>query len=115
MALYTARLARGGNGRSQLIMSLVVIVVIVVLTAAGATLVVLLDDRSADPLDLLLLLLRLLRVRLRVGRQPVLPVLDRVEDSLLLVLVHLVAHAGVVARPLNRRLHRVQVVVERVA
>merc|ERR1719456_1341486 len=46
--------------------------------------------------------------------EPILAVLDRVEDRLLLVLVHLVAHARVVARALDRALHRVEVVVERV-
>merc|ERR1719182_366595 len=102
--------------RSQLIVSLLVVVIVVIIpTTTSAALVVLLDDRAADALDLLLLLLRLLGVRLRVRREPVLAVLDRVEDRLLLVLVHLVAHPGVVAAALDRALHRVEVVVEGVA
>merc|ERR1719379_2872896 len=64
------------------------LVVRLVGTTTGA-LVVLLDDRGADALDLLLLLLDLLSVGLRVAREPVLPILDGIIDGLLLVLVHL--------------------------
>ena len=73
---------QSGAGRLQLVVRLVVIIIVIVVgaTAAAATLVVLLHDRGADALDLLLLLLGLLRVSLRVGREPVLAVLDRVED-----------------------------------
>merc|ERR1712146_212832 len=114
--LYTARTQRPRHDQHlQLVVRLVVVVLVLVVAATAAALVVLLDDRGADALDLLLLLLRLLRVSLRVGREPVLTVLDRVIDRLLLVLVHLVAHTRVVAGALDRGLHRVEVVVERVA
>merc|ERR1719502_659009 len=96
-------------------MRFIVVVVIIVGRAPGATLVVLLDDWGADALDLLLLLLNLLRVGLRVGREPVLAILDGIVDGLLLVLVHLLPEALVVAGPLNRGLHRVDVSVESVA
>merc|ERR1711934_627888 len=97
-------------------MRLVIVVLIVVsASAAGAALVVLLDDRGADALDLLLLLLDLLRVGLRVAREPVRAILDGIVDGLLLVLVHLLPEALVVAGPLKRGLHRVDVSVESVA
>merc|ERR1719185_41035 len=97
-------------------MRLVIVVFVVVSASAAArSLVVLLDDRGADALDLLLLLLDLLRVGLRVARQPVLPILDSIVDSLLLVLVHLLPEALVLARTLNRGLHGVDVSVERIA
>merc|ERR1719213_1094582 len=98
-------------------MRLIVIVLVVIPTSAAAAgaLVVLLDDRRADALDLLLLLLDLLRVGLRVARQPVLPILDGIVDSLLLVLVHLLPEALVIARTLNRGLHGVDVSVESIA
>merc|ERR1719506_1670076 len=101
---------------SELVMRLVVVVFIVIrAAAAGAALVVLLDDWGADALDLLLLLLDLLRVGLRVAREPVLPILDGIVDGLLLVLVHLLPEALVVAGTLNRGLHRVDISVESVA
>merc|ERR1711988_791244 len=97
-------------------MRLVVVVLIVITSATTSTaLVVLLDDRRADSLDLLLLLLDLLRVGLRVTREPVLPILDGIVDGLLLVLVHLLPEALVLARPLNRGLHGVDVSVESIA
>merc|ERR1719213_405651 len=98
-------------------MRLIVIILVVIPTSAAAarSLVVLLDDRGADALDLLLLLLDLLRVGLRVARQPVLPILDGIVDGLLLVLVHLLPEALVVAGSLNRGLHGVDVSVESVA
>merc|ERR1711937_845693 len=96
-------------------MRLVVIVLVVIRSAATTALVVLLDDRGADALDFLLLLLDLLRVSLRVAREPVLPILDGIVDRLLLVLVHLLPEALVVAGPLDRRLHGVDVSVESVA
>merc|ERR1711939_445141 len=71
---------------SELVVRLVVVVFVVIRAAAAATLVVLLDDRGADALDLLLLLLDLLRVSLRVAREPVLPILDGVVDGLLVIL-----------------------------
>merc|ERR1719230_1317815 len=89
-------------------MRLVVVIVVVIRTAAAGTLVVLLDDRRADALDLL-------RVGLRVAREPVLAILDGIVDGLLLVLVHLLAEALVVARSFNGRLHRVDVPVKGVA
>merc|ERR1719460_2858041 len=101
---------------SELVVRLVVVILIVVATGAPtAALVVLLDDRGADALDLLLLLLDLLRVGLRVAREPVLPILDGIVDGLLLVLVHLLPEALVVAGTLNRGLHRVDISVESVA
>merc|ERR1719194_30348 len=100
---------------SELVMRLVVVVFVIIRATAARALVVLLDDRGADALDLLLLLLDLLRVGLRIAREPVLPVLDGIVDGLLLVLVHLLPEALVVAGPLNRGLHRVDVSVESVA
>merc|ERR1719506_538471 len=100
----------------ELVMRLVIVVFVVIgATTAAAALVVLLDDRGADALDLLLLLLDLLRVGLRVAREPVLPILDGIVDGLLLVLVHLLPEALVVAGTLNRGLHRVDISVESVA
>merc|ERR1719506_1002879 len=100
----------------ELVMRLVILVFVVIsATTAAAALVVLLDDRGADALDLLLLLLDLLRVGLRVAREPVLPILDGIVDGLLLVLVHLLPEALVVAGALKRGLHRVDVSVESVA
>merc|ERR1719191_1908433 len=86
---------------------IVVLVVVVSASAAARSLVVLLDDRGADALDLLLLLLDLLRVGLRVARQPVLPILDGI--------VHSLPEALVLARTLNRGLHGVDVSVESIA
>merc|ERR550514_157279 len=100
---------------SELVMCLIVVIFVVIRATTAAALVVLLDDRGADALDLLLLLLDLLRVSLRVAREPVLPILDSIVDGFLLVLVHLLPEALVVAGPLNRGLHRVDVSVERVA
>merc|ERR1719506_1930897 len=101
---------------SELVMRLVVVIFVVIRAAAAAgALVVLLDDRGADALDLLLLLLDLLSVGLRVAREPVLPILDGIIDGLLLILVHLLTEALVVAGPLNRGLHGVDVSVESVA
>merc|ERR1719387_2552148 len=96
-------------------MRLVIVVLVVIRGAAAGALVILLDDRGADALDLLLLLLDLLSVGLRVAREPVLAILDGIVDGLLLVLVHLLPEALVVAGPLNRGLHRVDVSVESVA
>merc|ERR1711988_1721043 len=121
---WAAWLKKCASGRSassrsasELVMRLIIVVLVVIPTSAAAAgaLVVLLDDRRADALDLLLLLLDLLRVGLRVARQPVLPILDGIVDSLLLVLVHLLPEAFVLARTLNRGLHRVDVSVESVA
>merc|ERR1719194_25346 len=100
---------------SELVMRLVVVVFVVIRATAAGALVVLLDDRGADALDLLLLLLDLLRVGLRVAREPVLPILDGVIDGLLLILIQLLTETLVVARALNGRLHRVDVAVESVA
>merc|ERR1711988_773139 len=95
-----SRRSASSRSASELIMRLIVVVIVVVPTscAAAGALVVLLDDRRADALDLLLLLLDLLRVGLRVAREPVLPILDGVVDGLLLILVHLLAETLVVAR-----------------
>merc|ERR1719194_326160 len=100
---------------SELVMRLVVVVFVVIRATAAGALVVLLDDRGADALDLLLLLLDLLRVGLRVARQPILPILDGVIDRLLLILIHLLTETLVVARSFNGRLHRMDVAVESVA
>merc|ERR1719460_127559 len=100
----------------ELVVRLVIVVVVVgALATTAAALVVLLDDRGADALDLLLLLLDLLCVSLRVAREPVLTILDRVVDGLLLILVHLLTETLVVTRALNGRLHRVDVPVKGVA
>merc|ERR1719395_262857 len=100
----------------ELVVSLVVVVLIVIVATTGTgALVVLLDDRAADALDLLLLLLDLLRVRIRVRGQPILAVLDRIVHGLLLVLIHLLTEALVLAGAFHSRLHGVKVVVERVA
>merc|ERR1719379_1136813 len=69
---------------SELVVRLVVVVLIVIGSTTTGALVVLLDDRGADALDLLLLLLDLLSVGLRVAREPVLPILDGIIDGLLL-------------------------------
>merc|ERR1719388_348209 len=47
--------------------------------------------------------------------EPVLAILDGIVDGFLLILVHLLAKALVVARALNGGLHRVDVAVEGVA
>merc|ERR1719311_908416 len=113
----SAKFTANGQSASELVMRLIIVVLVVIPTSAAAAgaLVVLLDDRRADALDLLLLLLDLLRVGLRVARQPVLPILDGIVDSLLLVLVHLLPEALVLARTLNRGLHGVDVSVESIA
>merc|ERR1719194_117953 len=100
---------------SELVMRLVVVVFVVIRATAAGALVVLLDDRGADALDLLLLLLDLLRVGLRVAREPILPILDGIVDGLLLILIHLLTETLVVARSFNGRLHRMDVSVESVA
>merc|ERR1719194_289767 len=100
---------------SELVMRLVVVVFVVIRATAAGALVVLLDDRGADALDLLLLLLDLLRVGLRIAREPILPILDGIIDRLLLVLIHLLTETLVVARSFNGRLHRMDVAVESVA
>merc|ERR1719311_392929 len=113
----SAKFTANGQSASELVMRLIIVVLVVIPTSAAAAgaLVVLLDDRRADALDLLLLLLDLLRVGLRVARQPVLPILDGIVDSLLLVLVHLLPEALVLARTLNRGLHGMDVSVESIA
>merc|ERR1719426_535983 len=94
---------------------IVVVLILIVTTASTRALVVLLDDRAADALDLLLLLLDLLRVRIRVRGKPILAVLDRIVHGLILVLIHLLTEALVLAGAFHSRLHGVEVVVERVA
>merc|ERR1719193_409864 len=78
--------------------------------AAGA--VVLRDDRGADALDLLVFLLDLLGVGLRIRIQPRLAVLQRVHDLLLLLGIHLLAEALVLAGALRGGAHGVDVAVE---
>merc|ERR1719160_679729 len=108
-------LARGHVGLKLVVRLIIVILVLIITTTATGALVVLLDDRAADALDLLLLLLDLLRVRIRVRGEPVLAVLDRIVHGLLLVLIHLLAKTLVLTGAFHGRLHGVKVVVERVA
>mmetsp|Transcript_105074 Transcript_105074/g.336267 ORF Transcript_105074/g.336267 Transcript_105074/m.336267 type:complete len:155 (-) Transcript_105074:726-1190(-) len=79
---------------------------------AAALAVVLGDDRRADALHLLVFFLDLLGIRLRVGVQPRLAVLERVKDLLLLLGIHLLGQALVVTRALSRAPHGVDVAVE---
>mmetsp|Transcript_65145 Transcript_65145/g.169278 ORF Transcript_65145/g.169278 Transcript_65145/m.169278 type:complete len:661 (-) Transcript_65145:54-2036(-) len=81
-------------------------------TASATLAVVLGHNGGADALHLLVLLLDLLGIRLRVRVQPGLAILEGVHDLLLLLLVHLLAQALVLARPLSRRPHGVNVAVE---
>merc|ERR1712187_759909 len=97
---------------SQLIMGLL-LVLITTTAAAGATLaIVLRDDRGADALNLLVLLLDILGVRLWVRVQPGLSVLQGVHDFLLLLRVHLLAQTLVVTGALGGRAHGVDVAGE---
>merc|ERR1719401_2981337 len=100
---------------SQLVMRLVLVLLTACITAAtttAASTVVLRHDGRANTLDLLVLLLDLLRVGLRVRVHPRLAVLESVHDLLLLVGVHLLAEALVVAGALRGAAHRVHVAVE---
>merc|ERR1719253_1604707 len=97
--------------RSELIVSLL-LVLVGGTTAGAAGAVVLGHDRRADALDLLVLLLDLLGVRLRVGVQPGLAILERIHDLLLLLGVHLLAKALVVAGTLSGAAHGVDVAIE---
>merc|ERR1719215_2096746 len=98
---------------SELIVSLLFLLLARTGTAAAATSAVVLGDNGcADSLDLLVLLLDLLSIRLRVGVQPGLTILQRVQDLLLLVGVHLLAQALVVTRALGGGPHAVDVAIE---
>merc|ERR1712187_541990 len=82
-------------------------------TAASAALPIIFGyNRSADAFHLLVLLLDLLSIGLRVRVEPGLAILQRIHDFLLLLRIHLLAQALVVARPLGRRSHRVDVTVK---
>jgi len=89
--------ARTESSRLQLVVGLVLVLAGVVTAAAAAGAVVLGDDRGADALHLLVLLLDLLRIRLGVGVEPGLAVLESVHDLLLLLGVHLLAQALVLS------------------
>merc|ERR1719401_2287495 len=100
---------------SQLVMRLVLVLLTACVTAATTTTastVVLRHDGCADALNLLVLLLDLLRVGLGVRVHPRLAVLESVHDLLLLVGVHLLTEALVVAGALRGAAHRVHVAVE---
>merc|ERR1719197_2257577 len=86
---------------------------IFITAAATATrTVVLRDDGRAHTLNLLVLFLDLLCISLRIRVQPRLPILDRIHDFLLLVLVQLLTEALVVARTLGGGAHRVQITIK---
>merc|ERR1719442_226507 len=106
-------LARTPLRHSQLVVGLLLVLLG---TAAHATpaaaAVVLGDDGGADALHLLVLLLDLLGIGLGVGVHPGLALLERLHDLLLLLLLHLLAEALVVAGALRGGAHRVQVAVE---
>merc|ERR1719401_1167965 len=100
---------------SQLVMRLVLVLLTACVTAATTTTastVVLRHDGCADALNLLVLLLDLLRVGLGVRVHPRLAVLESVHDLLLLVGVHLLTEALVVAGAFRGAAHRVHVAVE---
>merc|ERR1712187_174050 len=102
------------NAPSQLVMRLILVLLTTRVTAATSTAstIVLRHDGCANALDLLVLLLDLLRISLRVRVHPRLAVLESVHDLLLLVGVHLLAEALVVAGALRGAAHRVHVAVE---
>merc|ERR1719190_142838 len=95
-------------------MRLILVLLTACVTAATTTTstVVLRHDGCANALNLLVLLLDLLRVGLRVRVHPRLAILESVHDLLLLVGVHLLAEALVVAGALRGAAHRVHVAVE---
>mmetsp|Transcript_109647 Transcript_109647/g.340299 ORF Transcript_109647/g.340299 Transcript_109647/m.340299 type:complete len:677 (+) Transcript_109647:253-2283(+) len=82
--------------------------------ASAARTVVLGHDGRADALDLLVLLFDLLRICLWVRVHPRLAVLERIHDLFLLVSVHLLAEALVLAGAFGRGAHGVDVAVERI-
>merc|ERR1712176_877720 len=81
-------------------------------SATAALAVVLRHNGSADAFYLLVLLLDLLGIRLRIRVHPGLAILQGIHDLLLLLRIHLLTQALVVARPFSRRPHRVNVTVE---
>merc|ERR1719498_1072713 len=95
---------------SQLVMRLLLILITAAATAAST--VVLRHDGRAHTLDLLVLLLDLLGIGLRIGVYPRLPMLDRIHDFLLLVLVQLLTETLVVTRALRGGPHRMQIAIE---
>merc|ERR1712194_522815 len=102
------------SGCSELVVSLILVLVSACVTSGTATAlpVILGDDGRADALHLLVFLLDFLCVGLWVGVQPRLAVLQGVQDFLLLIRVHLLAEALVLARALRRGPHRVDVPIE---
>merc|ERR1719146_537092 len=95
-------------------MGLILIALVIATTAATtATLaVVLRDDWCANALNLLVLVLDLLGICLRVRVQPLLAILERILDLLLLIRVQLLTQALVFTRNLHCRLHGVHVAIE---
>merc|ERR1711957_534127 len=102
------------SGCSELVVSLILVLVSASAPfgTAAALPVVLGDDGRADALNLLVFLLDFLCVGLWVRVQPRLAVLQGVQDLLLLIRVHLLAEALVLARALRSRPHRVDVPIE---
>merc|ERR1719428_314731 len=100
--------------RSKLIMGLILIALVISAAAAttAALAVVLRDDWRADALDLLVLVLDLLGICLRVRVQPLLAILERILDLLLLIRIQLLTQALVLTRTLHCGLHGVHVAVE---
>merc|ERR1719171_2716986 len=98
----------------QLILGLIFIALVIAAAATTtATLaVVLRDDWCANALNLLVLVLDLLSICLRVRVQPLLAVLERILDLLLLVRVQLLTQALVFTRTLHGGLHGMHVAVE---
>merc|ERR1719188_372568 len=88
-ALYRTHQNSPTGRNSQLVVRLLLILVAGTAHAAvsAALAVVLGDDRGADALHLLVLLLDLLSVRLRIGVQPGLALLEGIHDLLLLAVV----------------------------
>merc|ERR1712066_110044 len=99
---------------SQLVVRLLLVLGIIATTTTTPGTVVLGYDGSANAFHLLVLLLNLLRIRLGIGIEPRLTVLEGIHDLLFLLLVHLLAEALVFARTLGRRPHRMDVAIERV-
>merc|ERR1719146_363127 len=95
-------------------MGLILIALVIATTAATtATLaVVLRDDWCANALNLLMLVLDLLGICLGVRIQPLLAILERILDLLLLIRVQLLTQALVLTRTLHCRLHGVHVAIE---
>merc|ERR1711937_1136111 len=106
-------LPRQKSYRTWMVSQLVVRLLLIITAAAtAASTVVLRHDGRAHTLDLLVLLLDLLGIGLRVRVYPRLPILDRIHDFLLLVLIKLLTETLVITRALRSGAHRVQVAIE---